>query len=141
MFVKASFKSALLGTVCLVSGMSGFAQDTTDTDEESRELDKVVVVGSQIVGSDVAGALPVTVLNVDDIDVTGAGSGDELLRAIPQVGDIIFSEAEFTGGEAIAEHGHGGGCEDGLPDPDKHARNRETHEALRRPGYGGKNAP
>lgn len=97
MFVKASFKSALLGTVCLVSGMSGFAQDTTDTDEESRELDKVVVVGSQIVGSDVAGALPVTVLNVDDIDVTGAGSGDELLRAIPQVGDIIFSEAEFTG--------------------------------------------
>lgn len=97
MFVKASFKSALLGTVCLVSGMSGFAQDTTDSDEESRELDKVVVVGSQIVGSDVAGALPVTVLNVDDIDVTGASSGDELLRAIPQVGDIIFSEAEFTG--------------------------------------------
>jgi len=97
MFVKASLKSALLGSVVLASGMIGYAQDATDNDEDTRELDKVVIVGSQIVGSDVAGALPVTVLNVDDIDVTGAGSGDELLRAIPQVGDIIFSEAEFTG--------------------------------------------
>lgn len=97
MFVKASLKSALLGSVVLASGMIGYAQDATDNDEDTRELDKVVIVGSQIVGSDVAGALPVTVLNVDDIDVTGAGSGDELLRSIPQVGDIIFSEAEFTG--------------------------------------------
>lgn len=97
MFVKASLKSALLGSVVLASGMVGYAQDANDSDEETRELDKVVIVGSQIVGSDVAGALPVTVLDVDDIDVTGAGSGDELLRSIPQVGDIIFSEAEFTG--------------------------------------------
>lgn len=97
MFVKASLKSALLGSVVLASGMIGYAQDADSSDEEARELDKVVVVGSQIVGSDIAGALPVTVLSVDDIDVTGAASGDELLRAIPQVGDIIFSEAEFTG--------------------------------------------
>lgn len=97
MFVKASLKSALLGSVVLASGMAGYAQDAPDSEDEARELDKVVIVGSQIVGSDVAGALPVTVLSVDDIDVTGASSGDELLRAIPQVGDIIFSEAEFTG--------------------------------------------
>ncbi len=97
MFVKATLKSALLGSVVLASGMVGYAQDGADSDDEARELDKVVIVGSQIVGSDVAGALPVTVLSVDDIDVTGASSGDELLRAIPQVGDIIFSEAEFTG--------------------------------------------
>nr|WP_070959919.1 TonB-dependent receptor [Hyphomonas sp. Mor2] len=97
MFVKSSLKSALLGSVVLASGMVGYAQDAADSDEDTRELDKVVIVGSQIIGSDVAGALPVTVLNVDDIDVTGAASGDELLRSIPQVGDIIFSEAEFTG--------------------------------------------
>ena len=97
MFVKASLKSALLGSVVLASGMVGYAQNASDSEDEARELDKVVIVGSQIVGSDVAGALPVTVLSVDDIDVTGASSGDELLRAIPQVGDIIFSEAEFTG--------------------------------------------
>lgn len=97
MLAKASLKTALLGSAVLASGLVGFAQTDTDSADEARELDKVVVVGSQIVGSDVAGALPVTVLGIDDIDVTGATSGDELLRAIPQVGDIIFSEAEFTG--------------------------------------------
>jgi outer membrane receptor protein involved in Fe transport len=97
MIVKTSLKAALLGSAVFATGFVAQAQETTDDAEDSRELDTVVVVGSQIVGSDIAGALPVTVLNVDDIDVTGAGSGDELLRAIPQVGDIIFSEAEFTG--------------------------------------------
>lgn len=97
MIVKTSLKAALLGSAVFATGLIAQAQDTTDDAEDARELDTVVVVGSQIVGSDIAGALPVTVLNVDDIDVTGAGSGDELLRAIPQVGDIIFSEAEFTG--------------------------------------------
>ena len=76
MFVKASLKSALLGSVVLASGMIAYAQDADSSDEEARELDKVVVVGSQIVGSDIAGALPVTVLSVDDIDVTGAASGE-----------------------------------------------------------------
>lgn len=97
MIVRTSLKSALLGSAVIATSLMAHAQDATANDEDSRELDTVVVVGSQIVGSDIAGALPVTVLSVDDIDVTGAGSGDELLRAIPQVGDIIFSEAEFTG--------------------------------------------
>ncbi|MEL6666418.1 MAG: TonB-dependent receptor [Pseudomonadota bacterium] len=97
MIVKTSLKAALLGSAVFATGFVAYAQDGADNAEDARELDTVVVVGSQIVGSDIAGALPVTVLNVDDIDVTGAGSGDELLRAIPQVGDIIFSEAEFTG--------------------------------------------
>lgn len=97
MIFKTSLKAALLGSAALAAGLTAHAQDAADSEDGARELDKVVVVGSQIVGSDIAGALPVTVLNVDDIDVTGAGSGDELLRAIPQVGDIIFSEAEFTG--------------------------------------------
>lgn len=97
MIVKTSLKAALLGSAVFATGLLAHAQDGADDAEDARELDTVVVVGSQIVGSDIAGALPVTVLNVDDIDVTGAGSGDELLRAIPQVGDIIFSEAEFTG--------------------------------------------
>ena len=97
MIVKTSLKAALLGSAVIATGLIANAQ-TADADaDDTRELDKVVVVGSQIVGSDIAGALPVTVLSVDDIDVTGASSGDELLRAIPQVGDIIFSEAEFTG--------------------------------------------
>ena len=97
MIVKTTLKAALLSSAVIATGMLAHAQNSDADADDARELDKVVVVGSQIVGSDIAGALPVTVLNVDDIDVTGAGSGDELLRAIPQVGDIIFSEAEFTG--------------------------------------------
>ncbi|MEM7460524.1 MAG: TonB-dependent receptor [Pseudomonadota bacterium] len=97
MIVKTSLKAALLGSAVFATSMIAQAQGSDADADDARELDKVVVVGSQIVGSDIAGALPVTVLSVDDIDVTGATSGDELLRAIPQVGDIIFSEAEFTG--------------------------------------------
>ena len=77
MIVKTSLKAALLGSAVFATGMTGYAQDSAEGAEEARELDKVIVVGSQIVGSDIAGALPVTVLDVDDIDVTGAGSGDE----------------------------------------------------------------
>lgn len=72
-------------------------ESESDTDTNSRELETILVVGSQIVGSDIAGALPVTVLTSDDIEVTGAGSGGELLRSIPQAGDVIFGESEFSG--------------------------------------------
>ena len=43
-------------------------------------LEEVLVTGSQIKGADMAGALPVSVLNEDDIALTGAATGDELLR-------------------------------------------------------------
>lgn len=53
---------------------------------------EVVVVGSQIKGARVTTALPVTVVDRDQIDATGALSGDELFRAIPQAGDVTFNE-------------------------------------------------
>ena len=93
---KRFLRSVLLSSACALASAGAIAQETEES-EDVRELERVVVVGSQIVGSDVAGALPVTVLSADDIEVTGAASGDELLRAIPQVGDIIFGESEFTG--------------------------------------------
>lgn len=77
-------------TVALSAG--AYAQTNTETPD-----DEVVVVGSQIKGSDIAGILPVTSLDVADIEVTGAVSGDELLQAIPQVGDVTFREGRFTG--------------------------------------------
>ena len=53
---------------------------------------EVVVVGSQIKGARVTTALPVTVVDRTQIDATGALSGDELFRAIPQAGDVSFNE-------------------------------------------------
>lgn len=92
-------KNTVLCIACAaISQGGGYAQETeTESSEEIRELETVTVVGTQIVGSDIAGALPVTVITIDDIDVTGAGSGGELLRSIPQAGDVIFGESEFSG--------------------------------------------
>lgn len=60
-------------------------------------IEEVVVVGTQIKGADVAGTLPVSVLDQDDIALTGAVSGDELLRSIPQLGFVGFNESVTTG--------------------------------------------
>lgn len=53
----------------------------------------IVVVGSQIRGSDVTAALPVTVVDATAIAATAAVSGDELFRSIPQMGDVSFNSA------------------------------------------------
>jgi iron complex outermembrane receptor protein len=62
-------------------------------DEQAADVDDIVVVGSQIRGADVTAALPVTVLGQDQIAATGAVTGDDLLRTIPQMGDVLFSAA------------------------------------------------
>lgn len=59
------------------------AQGGDTEGEAAKTLDAVVVVGSQIVGSNVAGALPVTVLDAADIEATGAVSGDEFVADDP----------------------------------------------------------
>jgi outer membrane receptor protein involved in Fe transport len=51
---------------------------------------EIVVVGTQIRGR-ITQALPVTVLDMNQIDATGALSGDELFRSIPQMGDVVFN--------------------------------------------------
>ncbi len=54
-------------------------------------LDQITVVGSQIKGSKSAAILPVTTLQTEQIEATGAVSGDDLYRSIPQMGDVSFS--------------------------------------------------
>lgn len=51
---------------------------------------EIVVVGTQIRGR-ITQALPVTVLDANQIDATGALTGDELFRSIPQMGDVTFN--------------------------------------------------
>jgi iron complex outermembrane receptor protein len=66
-------------------------------DEAQPSVETVVVVGSQIEGARTTEALPVTVVGENDIIATGAVSGDELFRSIPQAGDVQFQEARTTG--------------------------------------------
>jgi outer membrane receptor protein involved in Fe transport len=60
-------------------------------------VDEIVVVGSQIQGTKVTAALPVTVVNAEQIAATAAGSGDELFRTIPQAGNVTFNSSFLPG--------------------------------------------
>ncbi|WP_417437928.1 TonB-dependent receptor domain-containing protein [Idiomarina sp.] len=91
--------------LCTFAALSSFAlqpqalamqQDRSEDDEEA--IEKITVVGSNIRGAQAAGRLPVTILDSDDIINTGAVTGDELLRSIPQVGDISFNNERSIGG-------------------------------------------
>lgn len=73
-------------------------EQSTQDDETNESMEKITVVGSNIRGAQAAGTLPVTVLDSDDIKNTGAMTGDELLRSIPQVGDISFNNERTIGG-------------------------------------------
>ena len=63
------------------------------TEGEAAQVEDVVVVGSQIRGARTTGALPVTVIDQEEIAAIGATSGDDLLRSIPQMGDVLFDSA------------------------------------------------
>lgn len=63
---------------------------------EAKGDPEIVVVGSQIQGAKINDVLPVTVLDEQAIENTGASSGDELFRAIPQNGTVAFNEQNAT---------------------------------------------
>jgi outer membrane receptor protein involved in Fe transport len=94
----ASIRAVLLASTALALAGAAFAQVTPPEGEPPEDdRDVVVVVGTQIVGAKPTEALPVTVLGIDEIDATGAVSGDELYRSIPQLGDVSFNPTRTIG--------------------------------------------
>ncbi|UKK85331.1 TonB-dependent receptor [Sphingopyxis sp. BSN-002] len=84
--------------ICLFACGPARAQEGAPADQadESSEAEAgqptdIVVVGTRIEGARVTEALPVVVVGQDKIDAVGAVSGDELIRAIPQMGDVSFN--------------------------------------------------
>ena len=57
---------------------------TTSDDDEVVTLQKVVVTGSRIKRTDIAGALPTIVITKEDIDASGFRSVTEALQSLPQ---------------------------------------------------------
>ncbi len=86
-------KTGIPISIILLASFSNFA--IAQEDEEG--IEEIVVTGSQIRGADIQGTLPVSVLTADDMDATGATSGSELLRLIPQIGETNFNESVTTG--------------------------------------------
>ena len=65
--------------------------DQPATGQPADTAKDIVVVGSQIKGSRITTALPVTVIDAKQIDATGAVTGDDLMRSIPQMGEVSFN--------------------------------------------------
>jgi outer membrane receptor protein involved in Fe transport len=90
----------LLSSTALFLTAPALAQQAPAGDAQPavpESADRVVVVGSQIAGARPSEALPVTVLDEDDIDAIAASSGDELFRSIPQLGDVAFNTTRTIG--------------------------------------------
>lgn len=66
-------------SMALASG-AALAQDEATDEEEGVELDRVLVTGSRIKRVDVEGALPVTVIDREQIELTGESNAADLLR-------------------------------------------------------------
>ena len=92
-------RNRLLGgaamTAALAFAGAAMAQDAAPgaQDPEVTEVDDIVVVGSNIRGARTTAALPVVVVDEAQVDATGAVSGDELMRTIPQMGDVLFDSS------------------------------------------------
>ena len=71
---------------------------TSQSDSSNNDVEEVVVIGSQIKGAKISGALPVSVISSEDIEALGIDSGDELLSKIAENGANFFNEQDWNGG-------------------------------------------
>ena len=95
MGTKIIGKLALFSTTALMTANMAYAQDAATVATEEAEV-SIVVTGSRIQGAQINDVLPVTVLDEQQIENTGASSGDELFRSLPQNGTIAFNEQNAT---------------------------------------------
>ena len=104
---RLNVRRAVFALLALCASSVGLAQQDGDDTEGSadEELDEIVVIGSQIRGANISGALPVSVLSAEDIEVLGIDSGDELLEFLAENGQNFFSEAENVSGGGNSARG------------------------------------
>ncbi len=88
--------------LCILAALSGqyllAPAALADTQDQQKDVERISIVGSNIKRATDIGALPITALTEKDIENTGAMTGDELLRSIPQVGAVNFGAATGNGG-------------------------------------------
>lgn len=89
--------------LCIATALSANVIMTTnvvaaENEDETKEIERISVLGSNIKRATDIGALPVTLMTEKDIENTGAVTGDELLRSIPQIGAVNFGAATGNGG-------------------------------------------
>jgi len=78
---------------------------TMAQDDDDEFIEEIVTTGTQIKGAKISGALPVSIVNAEDIEAFGIDSGEELLDFIPENGNNFFNEAENISGGVNAARG------------------------------------
>lgn len=73
------------------AGRAAIVSNDKQSDQTAHDLEAIVVVGSHIEGAQTTAALPVTVITPEQIAATGAVTGDDLIRTIPQMGNVAFN--------------------------------------------------
>lgn len=88
----------------LVLGGAAFGQDAepaqtparSPADSERPTDDVIVVTGTNIIGARINEALPVTILNANDIANIGGVDGEDLIRSLPAQGGVAFRNDNNT---------------------------------------------
>lgn len=95
--MRMNSKIALMATTASAVLFAGMAQaqeaSSVGVGEQASQVEDVVVVGTNIRNARTTAALPVIVADREQIEATGATTGDELMRTIPQMGDVLFDSA------------------------------------------------
>ncbi len=99
---RASLLAALLLPFVAVTG---YAQDDDDDEDVDLEIEEITVTGTQIRGARISGALPVSVVDQQQIEALGIDSGDELFDFLPENGNNFFNEAENISGGVNSARG------------------------------------
>lgn len=104
--LSSAIRVALLAGAASLVALPAIAQDAQPrANDEARVLDRVEVVGTRIARADIEGALPVTVIDRSQIELSGEASVADLLRSTtfnsfgsfrPQSGSSAQSFAELS---------------------------------------------
>ena len=100
MFTKTFRLLAL--SAFIIFPLTTFAQEDSGS---SNDIEEITVTGSQIKGAKITGALPVSVLDFQDVEALGVDSGDELLENVVENGMNFFNEAENASGGVNSSRG------------------------------------
>lgn len=105
-FSARTFSALLSGTaLTALAAQPASAQDAVAASAAEAPEEAIVVTGSRIQGAKIDDVLPVTVLDERAIETTGADSGDELFRAIPQAGYVEFNDQSSQSNSPNAARG------------------------------------
>ena len=77
--IAVAVRSALCATVAVGLSLPVLAQ----AQEEAAELERVEVTGSRIKRTDIEGALPVTVIDREEIELSGYSNAADFIRQLP----------------------------------------------------------